>query len=242
MFAHTLADMPKHWTEQYIDHVTRETGLSLTALAVKAGISSTTLTRWKNSSEHPHDLSRATLEKIQTATGIEYAGFSRPDFVSSDGSVYEAKAFHRPAEISDDNERAMVNLYDVQASAGAGASVDAEDVVTQLSFPRTYLQKIANRSTPKDLAIISVKGDSMLPTISSGDVVMVDLAKKDWGYDGLFVIRDGDEALLIKRLSRSGKRGYITIISDNSRLYPPVEAPASDVEIVGKVLWMGVKV
>lgn len=142
-----------------------------------------------------------------------------------------------------DQAAPMIPVYDVQASAGDGSFPEAhEDVVEVLSFPRNYLKRIANRSSAKDLVIISAKGDSMLPTIASGDVVMVDVSKKDWGYDGLFVIRDGDGALLIKRLARSGRRGHVTIISDNSRLYPAIEAPAGEIEIVGKVLWMGVKV
>lgn len=43
----------------------RQTGLSLTAIAEGAGIKGTTLTRFVNDEEHPHNLSRTTIRKIE---------------------------------------------------------------------------------------------------------------------------------------------------------------------------------
>lgn len=144
-----------------------------------------------------------------------------------------------PAAPEPDAPGDMVDVYNVEASAGFGALVGHEMVVDRLSFPPGYLSKIT-RSHPKNLAIIGVKGKSMEPTLSDDDIVMVDLSKTDLSYDGLFVVRDGGDSLLVKRISRGSRRGTVMLVSDNPQ-YPNQERSFEDVEVVGKVIWKGVK-
>lgn len=51
-----------------------------------------------------------------------------------------------------------------------------------------------------------------------------------------------EDALHIKRVTRSVQEGHITIISDNKALYPAQEWPSDRVKVVGKVIWKGGKV
>lgn len=135
----------------------------------------------------------------------------------------------------------LVPVYNVQASAGNGSQVDAEYVVERLAFPPDYLRRIT-KANPKDLAIIGVKGDSMLPTLKDDDVVMVDLGKRDLSWGGIFVIRVDGDGLLVKRVSMGSQRGMFKIVSDNAAAFPAVERHAEDVEVIGRVVWYGVKV
>lgn len=135
----------------------------------------------------------------------------------------------------------LVSVYDVTASAGHGAVVDDEERVSSLAFPPGYLRKLT-RANPRDLAIITVKGDSMLPTLGDDDVVMLDMSKRDLSYDGLFILRDNGDGLLVKRVGRASRSGYVSLISDNRTLYPAVERAIEDIEVIGKVLWHGRKV
>lgn len=139
-----------------------------------------------------------------------------------------------------DDDTTLVPVYSVYASAGPGALVTSEEIVDRLAFPPNYLRHIT-KSRPENLAIIGVKGSSMSPTLKDDDIVMIDTGKTDLSYDGMFVIRDGGEALLVKRIGRASRRGYVMIISDNKD-NPPVERAGEDVEVVGKVIWAGVKV
>jgi phage repressor protein C with HTH and peptisase S24 domain len=68
-------------------------------------------------------------------------------------------------------------------------------------FSPDYLGKLT-RSKPGNLAIISVKGESMALTLHDDDIVMLDTAKTNLDYDGLFVLRFG-ETLHVKRVTRS---------------------------------------
>ncbi|MGV8833270.1 MAG: LexA family protein [Devosia sp.] len=61
----------------YVQHVMARLHVAATALAAKAGISATTLTRPLNDPEHKFALSTSTLGKIAEATGISYLEYLR---------------------------------------------------------------------------------------------------------------------------------------------------------------------
>lgn len=149
----------------------------------------------------------------------------------------EAGAFQADAEVASEAP-ALVPVYDVQASAGHGAIVSDEAVAERIAFPPDYLRRLT-RTHPRHLSIIGVKGESMEPTLRDDDVVMLDRSKTSLDFDGLFVLRFGD-ALHVKRVGR-GSRGTVLVISDNPA-YPVREMPHEEVEVVGKVIWMGKKV
>lgn len=81
-----------------------------------------------------------------------------------------------------------------------------------------------------------------LPTLRDDDVVMVDTSKTDLSWGGIFVIRVDGDGLLVKRVSMGSERGYFKIVSDNAAAFPAVERRSDDVEVVGRVVWYGVKV
>ncbi len=55
------------------------------------------------------------------------------------------------------------------------------------------------KARPADLRMLHVEGDSMLPTLSDGDIVLVDLSRTAPTPPGLFVLFDG-LGLVAKRL------------------------------------------
>lgn len=220
-----LQEYPAEMTDPaiiYIRRVMEELGLNATQLAARSGVASTTLTRPLDpDSGHSYSISRRTIEKIEAATGIAFR--------------------HSGGLARNPDSSSLVPVYNVEASAGHGATPSGEEIVTSLAFPSGYLKSLT-KANPQNLAIIGVKGDSMIPTLSDDDVVMLDMSKRDLSFDGLFVIRDNGDGLLIKRIGRASKRGAIMVISDNRDLYPPIERLMSDLEVIGKVIWMGRKV
>ena len=71
---------------------------------------------------------------------------------------------------------------------------------------------------------------------------MADTSKTDLSWGGIFVIRVDGDGLLVKRVSMGSERGYFKIVSDNAAAFPAVERRSDDVEVVGRVVWYGVKV
>jgi len=150
-----------------------------------------------------------------------------------------ARAHAALEEPTDTLGQSLVPVYDVAASAGHGAVVDAEEHVTNLAFSTQYLREMTSAKGGQ-LAAIRVKGDSMTPTIQDDDMVVIDMTKTNLDFDGLFVMRVG-EALQIKRIGRGARRSSVMVIADNS-LYPPVDTERSEIDVVGKVIWYGRKV
>lgn len=137
----------------------------------------------------------------------------------------------------------LINVLDISASAGAGAIPAAyEAVATRLAFPPEYLRSITT-TQDSHLAIISVVGSSMQPTLNHDDIVMVDMTKTDIDYDGMFVIRIG-EAIKVKRVSWGPKRRSVIVRSDNpNKLQFPDEeyVEEDDCHVLGRVVWVGAK-
>jgi phage repressor protein C with HTH and peptisase S24 domain len=130
----------------------------------------------------------------------------------------------------------LVPVYDVRASAGFGAVVDGEEVIAHMAFSPAFLRSMTD-AKPRDLAVIEVKGHSMEPTLIDGDHVLIDGTKRNLDYDGLFVLRFGD-ALHVKRVGRSAKRGHVMVLSDHPG-YAPLDMPKEEIDAIGRVLWFG---
>lgn len=213
--------MTQDWHLDYVRTVMERTGLSATGLANRAGIASTTLTRAMNDPQHKFQLSLTTLQKIEAATGIPFLNpESAPGLPAADGDVF-------------------VPVYDVSASAGHGILVESEEVICNMAFDRRFLRRMTD-ARPNELAIIRVKGHSMEPTLMDDDHVLVDTTKRNLSFDGLFVIRF-DDALHVKRVGRSAVRGNVMVISDHPA-YKDLDMPKEDLDVVGRVLWIGRKV
>ena len=128
--------------------------------------------------------------------------------------------------------------FDVGASGGPGAL--AEDVRAQLglAFPRNVVREMAS-GDPRLLSSIRVAGDSMVPTLSDGDTIVVD-ANDAVGHlrDGVYVLRR-DDTLLVKRLGLNPAARTLEIRSDNPAYPSFAGVDPADVHVIGRVKWVG---
>ena len=130
----------------------------------------------------------------------------------------------------------LVPKLAVGASAGAGALADGEALAGKVGFDEAWLRKLGVE--PRNVSLIRVEGDSMQPVLNDGDDIMVDKgAALKALRDGVHVIRI-DGGLMVKRLARA-PGGRLSILSDNPA-YPswPDRDPA-EVQVVGRVVWVG---
>jgi phage repressor protein C with HTH and peptisase S24 domain len=130
----------------------------------------------------------------------------------------------------------LVHEYDVNVSAGDGAIVENENVKSNWPFNIEYLHNEL-RVSPGQLALVEVRGDSMEPTLSSGDRVMIDTKDCNVSQPGIFVLWDGD-GTVVKRLERvyDAAKPTIALISDNTR-HSRYEVHVDRVKVVGRVIW-----
>jgi transcriptional regulator with XRE-family HTH domain len=103
-------------------------------------------------------------------------------------------------------------------------------------FPTSFVREQLHTASAR-LLVLDTTGDSMAPTILSGERVIVDTAHKTPTPDGLYAIRDSFGHIVVKRLQvmRSARPTRVKIISDNPN-HASEETPLNDLEVVGKVL------
>lgn len=136
-----------------------------------------------------------------------------------------------------DEEFALIPGYNVQVAAGHGSLAGDESPTRELAFRRKWLRYRGLHE--HDLALVFAKGDSMEPTISDNETVMVDTSERKLRDGHIYVIRNGDH-LLVKRIQTLWNDG-VQLLSDNKE-YPPQEIASSELEnleVIGKVVWVG---
>jgi phage repressor protein C with HTH and peptisase S24 domain len=118
----------------------------------------------------------------------------------------------------------------------AGETVTGHVVINEWVLPESFYRHELHASQSNSL-IMAVIGDSMAPTLFSGDRVIVDLHQAAFGADGIYVFHDGDGAPRVKRLAKVlfSDPPQVEIISDNP-LHPPQTAHLAEVMIFGRVV------
>ena len=89
------------------------------------------------------------------------------------------------------------------------------------------------------LALISVKGDSMEPTLSNGDLILLDTSHGRVEDNAVYALQHNG-TLLVKRIQRR-MDGSVVVKSDNPR-YESEALNADQVgalKVVGRVVWAG---
>ncbi len=224
------------------------------AWAARVGIPRATFSRiWKEGAPpravHLKRIAEATgvsLDWLLTGEGSMYRAVGRPAPEGSErrqaghAEAEESRAHGAPARREDD-AFVEVPVYSVKASAGHGAEVLQEKPVDWLHFKREWIRREL-RASVADLYLLYVEGDSMEPTLCEGDIVLVQKRGTEPLRDGIHVLRMAN-SLHVKRVQFL-PGGKIEVTSDNPAYKAFTidltdEAEASQVELVGRVIWCG---
>ena len=123
----------------------------------------------------------------------------------------------------------MVPMVEARLSAGTGSLVVDGNVEGYFAFRSDWL---LHKGAPAQMVLMSVSGDSMSPTISNGDMVLVNQGQKDVIAGAIYAV-GVDDSILVK----------LVLVSDNREASPPLELDMTDeavcesVRIIGRVLW-----
>ena len=205
---------------------------------------------------------RKVLERLCAERGEDFAGLSR---MLGRNSAYIQQYVRRgvPKRLKEDERRKLARYFSipesmlggpegidlagalvsivrcpVRASAGAGAIPSTEAGKPYFGFDPQWLRGLT--ATPvSGLSIIRVEGDSMAPTLSAGDDILVDSGDTlERLRDGIYVLRV-DEALLVKRLALHPVGSRVTVQSDNPAYPDWPDFSLDQIHCVGRVIWAG---
>ncbi|MGJ8518168.1 HTH-type transcriptional regulator PrtR [Carnimonas sp. LMG 33810] len=175
------------------------------ALADELGISSSSIGNWKSRGSIPITECMQIAETHNVSLDWLLRGHEGSHFVSNQG---------QKDSIGGDQPNASIPLYDVEGAAGAGRALDHESVIGSFQLDNDTIEQLGINDV--HLAGVRVRGDSMEPTLTDNDWVIVDLDQQSYAQGGVFLIWVSGE-LRIKRLQRLAG-GAALLISDN-KLY-----------------------
>lgn len=132
-----------------------------------------------------------------------------------------------------------INIRTSTNEDGNGGLKAANEICGSWSLPSEYLCSEL-RINAHSARIIEVQGDSMEPTLKAGDRIMVNLSDKKPSPPGIFALWDGF-GVVVKRVEHipTSEPPTFKIKSDHDQ--GEYERPASEVNIIGRVVWFGRK-
>lgn len=203
-------------------------GYSQKAMAESMGINTRTWQIWEEGGSVPGGNHLESLVRLGFNANWILTGegpMLRGDSVAGDASATGGEYVHIPR-------------FEVAASAGGGAVVHSEQIVDYLSFRADWVRSTLGVSV-RDLALISVIGDSMEPSLSEGDVVLLDMTTRSV-LDGSIYALQLNGGLLVKRIQRM-LDGSLVVKPDNPRYDTEIisEDSADLLKIIGRVVWVG---
>ena len=206
---------------------------------------------------------RLVLERLCAERGEDFAGLSR---MLGRNAAYIQQYVRRgvPRRLGEDERRKLaryfgvpeallggppedpavprgllsVKRHPVTVSAGPGAIVTEELGKAYFAFDERWL-KALTASSPSNLSIVRVEGDSMAPTLNAGDDILVDLGDSaERLRDGIYVLRI-DDALVVKRLALNPVGRRVTVQTDNPAYPDWPDCGLEDIRPIGRVIWSG---
>lgn len=148
-----------------------------------------------------------------------------------------ASVVEMPTAVNDANY-AFITQYTARVAAGDGSENNHVEVKGQLAFKRAWLKE--KRLRADKLMVVYAEGISMMPTISDGDVVLIDETRTDPVDGELFGLKLPTGKDVVKRLQKL-KSGEWMVVSDNPDFRPFFfsSEDGDEVKILGRVVWRG---
>jgi phage repressor protein C with HTH and peptisase S24 domain len=112
-----------------------------------------------------------------------------------------------------------------------GQLVDEEGGKEIYSFRTDWLLR---KGSISKMRLAGISGDSMFPTLVDGDLVLIDMSRKE-PLDGKIMAVGIDDLLYIKRL-RVSPEGFF-LVSDNRAVYEPWRLSLESANFLGLIIW-----
>ncbi|RXJ93937.1 peptidase S24 [Malaciobacter molluscorum] len=178
------------------------------------------------------DLSQANFATMKNRGKIPYQNildFCAKKKISINWLLYN----QNPNSLLDSTDKYWIKYYpDIRVSAGGGAYED-NDNSQNIEIPEYFINMLGGKENLKNIDAINVIGDSMEPTLNSGNIIFLDKTKKDIKREGIFAFTTV-HGLFVKRIQQRVD-GNLDIISDNKD-YPKQILNNQEINLLGKVV------
>lgn len=207
-------------------------------LARSMGVSPSAFRKWLKGEAEP---SRERLVALARATGVGVAWLAEgegPEPVFDTASAGRRRPGVR--DLSDDVDWSdFVLLPRRPEAAAAGSTTPAAPPGSEFIALRHDWVRTVCGVDPAKLLLETAVGESMTPTVSDGNLMLIDTGDQTFRNFGIYVLEINGQRL-VKRVQRKHD-GSLVLISDNSAYQPDAVSrdAAEDVKVVGRVVWVG---
>lgn len=113
-----------------------------------------------------------------------------------------------------DSDVFRVDVLNLTVSAGPGSFMISEfvEVLHAIEFTTEHARSLFGNRSADDVKVMTVDGDSMCPTIQSGDRLFFDVSVRNFKVDGVYAFVFGQH-FHVKRLQMQGLQ--LAVLSDN---------------------------
>lgn len=165
-------------------------------------------------------VSQAAIQKIETGKATQTTKIVdlanalgvNPEWLSSGNGPMRSDG-QEPMQLQR-NDNYRVEVLDLKVSAGPGTYMlsEAVEVLSAIEFTNDHARSLFGSRRAKDIKVMTVDGDSMYPTIKSGDRLFFDVAVREFTTDGVYAFVFG-KTFHVKRLQMQGLE--LAVLSDN---------------------------
>lgn len=165
-------------------------------------------------------VSQAAIQKIETGKATQTTKIVdlanalgvNPEWLSSGNGPMRSDG-QEPVQFQR-NDNYRVEVLDLKVSAGPGTYMlsEAVEVLSAIEFTNDHARSLFGSRRAKDIKVMTVDGDSMYPTIKSGDRLFFDVAVREFTTDGVYAFVFG-KTFHVKRLQMQGLE--LAVLSDN---------------------------
>ncbi|WP_226020231.1 S24 family peptidase [Serratia symbiotica] len=136
-----------------------------------------------------------------------------------------------------ENRAYRVEVLDLSVSAGPGRYMLTEvvEILHAIEFTSDHARSLFGSRNASNIKVMTVDGDSMSPTIRSGDRLFFDVSIREFKTDGVYAFVYG-RTFHVKRLQMQGTK--LAVLSDNPNLekWYIEEATQDQFYVMGKAL------
>ena len=222
----------QYWFQR-LKKLREEKGMSQAKMGRALGTDSTTISRYERSQKDIDltDNFMMKLGKFFTDEEIEY--------IKSGNKIEKSSLVEDSGVLYGKDDQVVIPYHEeVYASAGGDAQNHSTHNTSPITFSKDFLNTFLGIYNFKGLSIINAAGDSMDPTIKSGELMFVSPMENEEFKDGGVYVLMCANVLLVKRVTYDPFTKEYTLVSDNGRVSPVTLTidEGSDCYFIGRVV------
>lgn len=198
--------MKKETLTERLNQAMTASGMSQGALAKASGVAQPTI--WRLASGNARGSTK--IVEIANALGV------RSEWLSTGVGPMRSDGQQPVIPVAENTTPDVfrVDVLDLTVSAGPGSFMISEfvEVLHAIEFTTEHARSLFGNRTDDDVKVMTVDGDSMCPTIQSGDRLFFDVSVRNFKVDGVYAFVFGQH-FHVKRLQMQGLQ--LAVLSDN---------------------------